>query len=119
MGKYADRLGARLRGHAPKESPSRRHDAYVPPARTEERLICVAIMRDGQIHGIIERCFSHADLRRSLGDDDPYQRRAGDVEGFWTSAPRFVDRRQAAQIAYLAGQTAVEYHSLLSSEVRW
>jgi hypothetical protein len=59
--------------------------ALKPVTRNVERLVSVAIIRDGQTHHGFK---SHAELRASLNDADPYKRNSGDTEGFWTSLAR-------------------------------
>ncbi len=80
-----------------------------------ERLVSVALMRAGRLeHGHN----SHAKLRQQLGDANPYASTPGDQEGFYTSAGRFVTRREAAQVALGAGQIhASMARELLSSDV--
>jgi hypothetical protein len=82
-----------------------------------EHLIEAAIRRNGEVHGGFR---SHAGVRRSLGDDDPYVSKPTDQEGFMTSGGRFVDRESALMIAIDAGQVPPSFNrQLLSSDIRW
>lgn len=83
-----------------------------------EKLVAVAFMRDGETyHG----WKSHSDLRRSIGDQDPYRPQPQDIAGFWTDRDRFVTRREAVPIAVAAGQISKDWlnvhRELLSSDV--
>ena len=67
-----------------------------------ERRVSVAIIRNGVTES---RGFkTHADLRRALGDENPYNQKRDDIEGFLTSEGRFVDRQEAKRIAVHCGQ---------------
>lgn len=81
-----------------------------------ERLICCALVRDGVTHKGFR---SHSDLRGQLGDEDPYKEKRDDDYGFWTSNERFVNRWEAATVAYAAGQARTPDVKLLSSEIEW
>jgi hypothetical protein len=85
-----------------------------------ERLTQTAIRREGEEHHSFK---SHADLRRALGDTNPYVSKRSDEEGFWTSAERFVTRREAVEIGILAGQLTGAWRDsgrqLLSSDINW
>ncbi len=110
MGSYSNKLSRRLRGGIRPEVSKIAADV--------ERLVAVAIERDGETHS---RGFkSHADLRAALGDADPYTRKRTDLEGFMTSKGRFVTRREAKDIALSSGQIAGEMRrDLLSSDIDW
>ncbi len=87
-----------------------------PPAvLSGEHLVSVALMRAGKLeHGHK----SHAELRRALGDADPYVSSPGDREGFYTSAGRFVTRAEAQDVAVRSGQLRQRMgRELLSSDV--
>lgn len=90
------------------------------PAVTGERLVSVAIQRDGKTHDGLR---SHYELRCSLGDTNHVARRLDDVEGFMTSKHRFVDRDEAREVAIAAGQIGPGWkdakRSLLSSDIEW
>jgi hypothetical protein len=80
-----------------------------------EYLTAVAIKRHGEVH-VGDKRYGHKFLRDSL---DPYYD-PQDVEGFVTSAGRFVDRREAKSIAVVAGQIRSGMsRELLSSDVNW
>jgi hypothetical protein len=88
-----------------------------------ERLTAAAIKRDGNV---LERGFkSHYQLRAALDPDDPDPRetKPGDVDGFVTTAGRFVDRDQAKSVALAAGQISKHWERasrpLLSSDINW
>ena len=82
-----------------------------------ERLVAVAIMRNGELLKAPNSTWSHAELR---GWKDPVPT---DTHGFMTSAGRFVDRREARDVALAAGQIDKSWRDakrdLLSSDVRW
>lgn len=102
-------------GYNPYAKNRKAKTAPVDP--NQERLVCCAIERDGTTHGGGYR--THADLRRALGDSNPYQPRVTDRMGYLTSTGRFVGRIEAAEIARLAGQTASQSIELLSCDVDW
>ena len=83
-----------------------------------ERLLTCAIIRGGiQESGDIGG--THADIRRRLGDENPYEPKRGDVEGFLTTDRRFVHRLEAAAVAFAAGQSTISMRELLSSDIDW
>ena len=81
-----------------------------------ERLVSCAIIRAGETHTGFQ---SHADIRRKLGDEDPYKANPGDSEGFMTDSGRFVGRGLAQAIGMASGQVTMNAVRLLSSEVIW
>ncbi len=82
-----------------------------------ERLAAAAIRRNGKIES---RGFkTHSDIRGALGDEDAYESKRADEEGFLTDGGRFVDRFEAAAIGYAVGQVRDPGARLLSSEVTW
>lgn len=87
-----------------------------------ERLVSVAIQRDGVVHA---RHKSHYELRMSMNPDDPDPRvgRMGDIEGFMTSQGRFVTRDEGRDVAVASGQLGKEWErggrKLLSSDINW
>lgn len=90
---------------------------------TQERLRAAAIMREGEV---LERGFkSHWQLRAALdpNDPDPRKGRPGDIEGFVTSAGRFVTRTEARSVAISSGQISKMWEraqrQLLSSDINW
>jgi hypothetical protein len=89
-----------------------------------ERLVSCAFYRyppkfDGD--PVLHKGFkSHADLRRSLGDEDPYTQPKTDRCGFWTSKDRFVSRATAVEIGQNCGQVPARFgRELLSSDIIW
>lgn len=87
----------------------------------QEGLVGCALERDGDIHGREKHYRSHSDIRRDLGDADPYSERHSDVCGFLTTKGRFVGRREGSVIAVLAGQALPMYEdtNILSCDIRW
>lgn len=90
---------------------------------TVERLVAAAIMRDGKM---LERGFqSHSELRAALNPEmmSPNRHVEGDIDGFVTSAGRFVDRLDARDVAITSGQIGPMWkdatRDLLSSDVNW
>jgi hypothetical protein len=99
----------------------------LPPAPVDElpfeKLVSTAISRDGKI---VEGFRSHYELRSTMDKGtgrDHGKSVPGDVEGFFTSAKRFVGRAEAKQVALIAGQIPPEWagvrRELLSSDVNW
>jgi len=91
--------------------------------KSDERLVSVAIMRNGEV---IDRGYrSHTALRLALDPDlwDPSVTVDGDVEGFMTSTGRFVDREEAKDVAADSRQIHESWRNLnrplLSSDVGW
>jgi hypothetical protein len=82
-----------------------------------ERLVGTAIKRDGFVHEGTRR--GHWEIRSGLGDDDPRRSKPGDVDGFMTSADRFVDRGEANEVAVISGQCRRMGRPMLSSDVDW
>lgn len=107
---YADRLMAQGRARKGK-------------LRTggQECLVGCAVERDGDIHGREAHHRSHSEVRRDLGDENPYNERPGDVCGFLTSKGRFVGRREGSVIAVLAGQAPPMYEDtqIMSCDIVW
>jgi len=82
-----------------------------------ERLVSVAIKRRGEVHHGHK---SHWQLRAQLGDPEPYKATAGDDEGFYTDAGRFVSRIEALDVACESGQLDRPMgRPLLSSDLNW
>lgn len=88
-----------------------------PVGATGERLVAAALIRDGvtESRGFKE----HWRIRAALGDADPYQKSPADEYGFLTSTGRFVDRGEAMEVGYIAGQCQMMGRELLSSDVNW
>lgn len=82
-----------------------------------ERLFACAIVRDGRRHSYGFR--SHAEIRRKLGDEDPYNSTPGDEEGFITTEDRFLSRRAAMILGEQTGQCQAMVRDLLSSDINW
>lgn len=88
-----------------------------------ERLQAAAILRNGEV--LERRLQSHWELRAALDPDnpDPRQGLLGDIDGFVTTAGRFVDRSAARDVAIAAGQIGPMWKSasrpLLSSDIDW
>lgn len=115
MGSYTDNLTRRRKRMVFKPVDDEEIRKELP------RLVSVAIMRDGTLHKGFK---SHAELRRSLGDKDPYKSTPGDEEGFYTSDEQFVPRHRAKYIAADAGQARPEIarmgREFLSSDIdKW
>ena len=86
-------------------------------APVSERLVAAMIERSGRRFSWGFR--SHAEIRRKLGDADPYTSTAGDVEGFVTDKDRFLSRRGAMIVGEQAGQCQPMVRDLLSSDINW
>lgn len=82
----------------------------------DEKLVSCAIMRPDMT--ICKGFRSHWELRANLGYEDPSKFERGDIPGFWTSKDRFVERSEAMNIAYHAGQVRqLQQREFLSSDV--
>jgi hypothetical protein len=85
-----------------------------------ERLVSAAIIRNDNCEGGFR---SHAEIRRALGDENPYDSKPGDQEGFLTSKARFVSRRAAVSVGLASGQLPRMWEGcgreLLSSDIDW
>lgn len=108
MGKYSNNLAERLRG---------KRAAKTETEPGAEKLKCAAIVRDGKVHDGLR---SHYELRRSMGDQSPQTSNLNDIEGFLTTAGRFVTRAEAQDVAIAAGQIrSAQGRPLLSSDINW
>lgn len=128
MGSYTDNLFKRGRKKPVKHYNSTHFDDPVLTMKQHEclvvhhddqpleRLVSVAIIRNGETFKGFK---SHAELRRSMNDEDPYVSKRSDVEGFWTSNERFVTRREGNRIASDAGQCPIMQRDMLSSDINW
>lgn len=85
-----------------------------PNYKPTVRIISCGIIRDGNLHTGGE---SHSEIRRMLGDQNPYISKKTDKEGFVTSDGCFVDRIQGDAIAFESGQCARMSRELLSSDI--
>lgn len=95
----------------------RKHTEYTRSNRFGgERLIEAAIVRNSHCHAGFR---SHAEIRKALGDEDPYTSKSTDIEGFMTSKARFVRRVEAKDIGIAAGQVRPMDRELLSSDINW
>jgi hypothetical protein len=77
-----------------------------------ERVIVAAIRHEGAIHEGVR----HEDIRARLWSKERGPAR-GYEEGFTTSTERFVDRKEAAEIAFAAGQTRSKLDFLYSEDI--
>jgi len=93
-----------------------------------ERLVGCAIVREGKTHpnpeGLRFGPTSHYEVRAGLRDADPARSCPTDIEGFLTSAGRFVTREEAIPIGVAAGQLHPRWagargRKLLSSDLNW
>jgi hypothetical protein len=113
MGAYTDNLTRRR-----KQKFAQTATRNINP--NAERLIEAAIRRDSQIHAGFK---SHAEIRRALGDEDPYMSRRSDQEGFLTNSGRFISRDEAVIVGLASGQLPPMWEDcsrmLLSSDIRW
>lgn len=121
MGSYTDRLASRLRagGNGLKAGRPARQIADAQKVAGIERLVSVALIIGGEVHS---RGFkSHGELRSALGIPDPYgdKHRPDETAGFLTSTGRFVNRREAVQVAQASGQCRGRVAELLSSDIDW
>lgn len=108
MGNYTNNLFKRNK--LPK-SGNRRISLENPCA---ERIVSCALMRNNVLY---KDAKTHSEIRIRLGDSNPHESNPHDDMGFITSGDRFINRREAGRIAYLAGQTPREIDSLLSSDI--
>lgn len=93
------------------------------PATKPERLVAVAIRRDGEVLGTGHKFRAHWELRDSLGDKDTKNGLSGDEPGFLTDSGRFLTREEAVPVAVAAGQISDRWlrveRDLLSSDINW
>lgn len=115
MGAYTNNLFKKNRKKHPSQINVLEPDTGVK-VQSNVRLISCAIMRENILHKGFK---SHAELRRSLGDENPYQHTKGDREGFYTSDNRFVGRHEAMIVGQRAGQCQYMERELLSSDINW
>lgn len=106
MGSYTDNLFKRTK---PKQGKSK-----------SGRLVSAALIRDGVTHADAK---SHAEIRRRLGDSDPYVSNRNDSEGFLTSDGTFLSRLASVPYGVNSGQLVSSWLScgrdLLSSDIDW
>lgn len=82
-----------------------------------ERLLGCSIIREGQTYAGFR---SHADLRREMGDKNPYNSNPYDDEGFYTNKREFVSRTEAQLVALASGQlSSAMQRRMLSSDINW
>ena len=86
-----------------------------------EYLTGCVIRRGGVLHGDLRVFRSHSEIRRSLGDEDPYTERPGDEHLFVTNRGRLIGRIEGSTVAVLAEQAAPMYEgrAILSSDITW
>lgn len=87
-----------------------------------ERIIGCALRRGDNVLGTENQFKSHSDIRRALGDTDPYTEKPDDTPGFFTSKHRIVGRLEASVIAVEAGQAMPSQRgrNILSSDIdKW
>ena len=117
MGRYTDGLFKRKRVKS-SSNPRGFEEPQSSESPGQERLVACGIIRDGVTHSYGFK--SHAEVRRRMGDEDPYTSKHGDEEGFITSNDRFVSRREANFIAVEVGQSVLMDRKFLSSDVnKW
>lgn len=107
------------RGPSPKVRYPVKQDGNRAGKIEPERLVACCLKRDG---GMISRALkSHAEIRRFLGDANPYVERPGDECGFFTSTGRYVNRREAAPVGVRSGQLPEGWgdREVLSSDIEW
>lgn len=83
----------------------------------KERIVSVAIKRNGKVCDVDASRHSHRELRQSLGDVDPDFSKWDDVDGFLTNTGRFLNRREAVDVALASGQIRRPKAHLLSSDI--
>lgn len=106
------------KGHGVSPKAKRIFTKPTPPTKPGERLVACCLKRGG---GMISRALkSHAEIRRFLGDANPYVEKPGDECGFFTSTGRYVNRREAAAVGRLSGQLPPNFdREVLSSDIDW
>lgn len=70
---------------------------------TQEHILGVAIQYEGKVYMALRPCRHHHVIRQ-IAQANGVGIKGPDVQGFFTNAMRFVDRREALQIALAAGQ---------------
>lgn len=113
---------AKINGYAVRGGTMVHRKELIKPDPNAEKLVAVGIERAGIIHsGAAHRLRSHWELRLNMGDERPEKEQPGDVNGFMTSAGRFLTRSQAVPVAIAAGQLRPGDmgRELLSSDIRW
>jgi len=117
VGSYTDGLFKRNRLRSVDNPKGYRKKEVCTPNESSplERLVACAIVRGGNTYSYGFK--SHADIRRELGDKNPYTSTVGDREGFLTSTDRFVGRYEANKIGAKAGQCVRMERQFLSSDV--
>lgn len=87
-----------------------------------EYLVGCYVERQGMVFGDLATAYrTHSDVRRKIGDANPYEETPGDICGYITSEGRMVGRREGSTIAVLAGQAAPMYDGtdILSCDIAW
>lgn len=94
----------------------------LPIRRDRERIIGCALRRGDNVLGTENPFKSHSEIRRALGDSNPYDEKPSDVPLFFTSKHRLVGRIEASGIAVDAGQAKplLRGRNILSSDIdKW
>lgn len=92
---------------------------FALPKPSGPYLVACGLIRHGDELGQGAGYRSHAEIRRALGDENPYVEREGDICGFWSSEGKFLTRYQASFVGAAAGQVSREGYAILSSDVSW
>lgn len=110
-------MGSYTKGLFKKNRPAKVKIRVMDDITDHVHIVCCALERDGTLHQGFK---SHAEIRRTLGDEDPYESKKSDTHGFMTSQGVFVSRHRATAIAHAAGQTDVIGRELLSNDItKW
>ena len=112
----------RLQGKALKTPTLKNSSTHLEPVNPDqEYLTGCGIIRENVEHGEGEKHRTHSDVRRSLGDEIPYEEKHRDICGYWTSKGRFVSRREGSRIAVKAGQASERCFdtNILSCDITW
>lgn len=115
------KLKAPRKSYADRRLASRKIKQVSRFVNGREYLTGCALRRGGVMHGDLRVFHSHSEIRRALGDADPYKENPNDESGFMTNKGRFVGRIEASTIAVLAGQAAPMYdgRKILSGDITW
>jgi len=88
---------------------------------TVERIVAAAVCRDGLVYSALPPARHHTVMQLADANHGPgHNPFIPDEQGFLTSAGRFVDRTEGAEIAVAARQTdKLQWPPLLYSEDLW
>jgi len=78
-----------------------------------EKILCAAVLYEG----ILVAGYRHNDCIANILAFRPDAKISQEMQGFLTSKERFVDRKEAGQIAYKAGQIEKPIDLLLSEDL--